>query len=263
MKNILLSFGVAGLTTVLLSSFALMRADKEVQEPKKERHIRMTKIENGKKTELDTILTNDDVFIWNGDTLSPAKHIRKFNPSGFDKLHRVDVKVDRLNGKERMLIMTRKGVREGDPAIWNTDSCGVLEIVTENIDSLGKKVVVRKRIGDGGKNQMIYFHDGNLKHLPPVPPMPPSPPHLNMLRMQHSDHLIDLNDPDIITYKKKMLKGDREKIEIIRKKTTEKRSADFSYEFGTFPEDRIGTEMEQSVGAFKKDTLSEPDKVKK
>ena len=49
MKNKLLSVGLVGLTGVLLSSFMLVQKDGEPQEPKKSRHIKMVKIEDGKK----------------------------------------------------------------------------------------------------------------------------------------------------------------------------------------------------------------------
>ena len=42
-----------------------------------------------------------------------------------------------------------------------------------------------------------------------------------MMRRQNQN-LIDLNDPDIISFERKELSGGREKIEIIRKKPTEK-----------------------------------------
>ncbi|MDP2112519.1 MAG: hypothetical protein Q8K69_00520, partial [Bacteroidota bacterium] len=172
MKNTFALLGL-GLASFLLSlpSFAQMP-----KESKETRHIKMTKIENGKKMELDTVLTGNDVFIWNGDTIGPAVHIKRFSPSGFDKMHNIDVKVDRRDGKEKV---------------------------------------------------MIY------KHFPPMPPMPPMPPvrHMKMMKGANSGRVIDLNDPNIISYKKKNLSGDREKIEIIRKKTEEAEHANFEFEF--------------------------------
>ncbi|MDP3435022.1 MAG: hypothetical protein Q8T04_18945, partial [Bacteroidota bacterium] len=162
-----------GLATFLLSSPVIAQNTKETKET---RHVKMTKIENGKKMELDTVLTGNDVFIWNGDTIGPAVHIKRFSPSGFDKMHNIDVKVDRRDGKEKV---------------------------------------------------MIY------KHFPPMPPMPPMPPvrHMKMMKGANSGRVIDLNDPNIISYKKKNLSGDREKIEIIRKKTEEAEHANFEFEF--------------------------------
>jgi hypothetical protein len=163
MKNTFALLGM-GLAAILLSSSAIAQNTKETNET---RHIKMTKIENGKKMELDTVLTGNDVFIWNGDTIGPAKHIKRFSPSGFDKMHNIDVKVDRKDGKEKV---------------------------------------------------MIYKH---FPPMPPEPPMPPMPPmrHFKMMKGTNSGRVIDLNDPNIISYKKKNMSGDREKIEIIRKKS--------------------------------------------
>lgn len=76
MKNTFALLGM-GLAAFLLSSPAIAQNTKETKET---RHIKMTKIENGKKMELDTVLTGNDVFIWNGDTIGPAEHIKRFRP---------------------------------------------------------------------------------------------------------------------------------------------------------------------------------------
>lgn len=229
MKNTLLSFGLAGITTALLS-FTFVQKNDEVQEPKKTRHIKMLKMENGKKMELDTVLTNDDVFVWNGDTVNPIKHIKKVNPSGFDKMEKFDVKVENKDGKEKVMIFKHKGGKDGEPMIWNMDSGDHMEIITEDNDSTGKKIVVRKRIKDGEGNNMIYFNSDNMKHFPPMPPMPPIP-HVKMMRMQHPGQIINLNDPNIVSFKKKDLSGGREKIEIIRKKSDSAEEMNFDFKF--------------------------------
>ncbi len=221
MKNKLLSVGIVGLTGVLLSSFMLVQKGDELQEPKKSRHIKMVKMENGKKMELDTVLTGNDVFVWNGDTISPAKHIGKFSSSGFDKMHQFDVTVDDLKGKENTMILRTRVGKSGEPMIWNMDSGDDMEIITEDVDSLGKRIVVRKMMKDGAEEAMS-FRNGDFDMLvPPPPPMPPVPPfsHLKMMKMQHAGQIIDLNDPNIVSYKKKEVKGGMEKIEIIRKKS--------------------------------------------
>lgn len=151
MRNTLLSIGLAGLTAALLSSFAFVQKSDKVQEPKKNRHVRMIKVENGKKMELDTVLVNDDVFVWNGDTISPGMHIRKVNSPG-------------------------------------------------------------------------------MRHFPPMPPVPPVP-HVKMLGIRHQGKAIDLNDPNIISYKKTEISGNREKIEIIRKKPANNENETFNFQF--------------------------------
>lgn len=229
MKNTMALLGM-GLAVMLLSSELSAQNAPEVKDPKKTRHIKMTKIENGKTMKLDTVLTGDDVFVWNGDTINPVKHIKKFSPSGFDKLQHIDVNVDRKGGKEKVMIFSHKDGKDGEPLIWNMDSDEDMEIVTEDVDSLGKRIVVRKRIKDGDGNHMMFLHDGNMRHFPPVPPVPPVP-HVRMMKMKHAGKTINLNDPNIISYKKKDMSGDREKIEIIRKKSEEPENMNFDFEF--------------------------------
>lgn len=231
MKNKLLLFGTIGLTGVLLSSFMLVQKGDEAQEPKKSRHIKMTKIENGKKMELDTVFTNDDVFVWDGDTINPVKHIGKFSSSGSGKMQKVDVKVDRQDGKEKVMIIRHSGGKSGEPMIWNMDSGDDMEIVTEDIDSAGKRIIVRKRMKDGTADQMIFMNDGREMLVPPPPPVPPVPtfPHMKVMKMQHAGQIIDLNDPNIVSYKKKDVNGGLEKIEIIRKKSENQENVMFNF----------------------------------
>jgi hypothetical protein len=224
MKNTLLSFGIAGLATVLLS-FTFIQKNETDQEPKKVRHIKMTKIENGKKMELDTVLHNDDVFVWNGDTINPPKHGKMMHSSGGNGMKHMDVTVDDEGGNENVMIMKHRGGKPGEPIILNLDNGEDMEIVTENVDSLGKRIIVRKHITDGDGNHMIFFDDGDMKHFTPMSPVP-------HMRMRHSGQIIDLNDPNVISYKKKDLSGGREKIEIIRKKSTEPEDMNFNFEVG-------------------------------
>jgi hypothetical protein len=232
MKNTLLSFGLAGITTALLSFTFIQKSD-EVQEPKTKRHIKMMKMENGKKMELDTVLNNDDVFVWNGDTINPIKHLKKVNPSGIDKMEKFDVKVDHKDGNEKVMIINHKGGKGGEPMIWHMDSDEDMEILTEDNDSTGKRIVVRKRLKDGDEDQVFYFNNGDRSQFPPMPPMPPAPPvpHMRMMKMQHPGQIINLNDPNIISFKKKALSGGREKIEIIRKKSEAPEDMSFDFNF--------------------------------
>jgi hypothetical protein len=232
MKNTLLSFGLAGLTTALLS-FTFVQKSGEIQEPKKARHIKMLKMENGKKMELDTVLTNDDVFVWNGDTINPIKHNKKVNPSGFDKMEKFDVKVDNKVGNNKVIMIKHQGGKDGKPMDWKVVSDEDMDILTEDNDSTGKRIVVRKRMKDGNENQVFYFNDGDMKHFPPMPPVPPAPPvpHMKMMKMQHSGQIINLNDPNIISYKRKKMSGNREKIEIIREKSDMPEDMTFDFNF--------------------------------
>ena len=86
----------------------------------------------------------------------------------------------------------------------------------------------------GGKgNDITHFNGQGMKHFPPVPPMPPMPPtpHMEMVKIQHSGQVINLNDPNIISFKKKKMSGGREKIEIIRKKSANDENTSFNINF--------------------------------
>ena len=224
MKNTMLSIGIAWMTIVLLSSFAIMQKNKEVQEPKKGRHIKMIKMENGKKMELDTVLIGDDVFVWNGDTIKPVKHIRKFSRTDFDNMHQFDRRAGRKGGNENVLIFKHNGRGNGGPAIGQMPPRGGMDVILENVDSAGKRITVRKRIRSGNENDMIHFNGLVMRHFPPMPPVP----HMKMMRIQHSGQIINLNDPNIISFKKKGMSGDREKIEIIRKKSESNGNTNFN-----------------------------------
>lgn len=220
MKNKLLSFGLAGITAASMS-FTLIQKNDEVQEPKKMRHIKMTKIENGKEMELDTVLNNDDVFVWQGDTVGGKEMVKHISPSGFDKKKHIKVIVDGDKNDEKMMIFHSK---DGEPMIWNSDSDEVFDVFSEGLgDSIREKIVIHKRMGDQYRDHMMFMN--GPEHMP-FPPFP----HMKMIHQKNA-RMIDLNDKNIISYRKKDLSGNREKIEIIRNKSAEPdHSASFSFE---------------------------------
>lgn len=216
MKRKLMFLGTAGLTALILSSFSFETKNESQQEPAKTRHIKLMKIENGKKIELDTVLMNDDVFVWNGDTLNPARLGKHQN-----------VEFDQIRGNERVFM--NKSGKSKIPMEWNQTSDGNMEIITEDLDSMGKKIVIRKRIHDDSNDDSFNLNDHRLRNFPPMPPTPPE--HMRMLKQVQKARLINLNDPNIVSFKKKDLKGCLERIEIIRKKTDGQEKMIFSYRF--------------------------------
>lgn len=220
MKNKMVMSGIGGLAAMLLiSSFTFP----EIQDQKKARHIKLIKTENGKTMRLDTMLTGDEVFIWNGDTINPPKHMRKFSPSEFDRLHNTD----QMDQQKRVRIYKHRGGQEGDFLIMRPDSGEDFEMFTEEADSTGKKIMIQKRLKNGpGKDHFMYFNHPGGEHFPPVPPMP-AVPHIQRFRGERAERGINLNDPNVISFKKKDIGGDREKIEIIRKKTKETEDFEF------------------------------------
>ena len=226
MKNTFLLFGITGLAAIGLSSFALSQ-DKQEGQSKKTRHIQVTKILNGKTMNLDTVLHSDEVFVWNGDTLSPDKRIKGFSPSEFDKKHNPDGKQDRVR---RIKIYEPTGENDGDSGNWEMESDDTLHISTgEEGDTGGKKIIIHKRHGEGDeRDHFIYFNHNDGDHFPPMPPAPPVP-HFRMMQGDNTRGMINLNDPNIISFKKKKISGDREKIEIIRKKSEASENMDFNF----------------------------------
>jgi len=221
MKNTLLTFGIAGLSALLLSSFALTGNEDNVQKPKKSHHVRMVKIENGKKTEIDTVFTNDNVFVWDGDTINPARQ--------------ADPGIGRRFGKgetdANVMIFRHRNGEKVEPMFFDDEDDGDMEIISDDNDSTGKKIVVRKMWREEPDDHMIIRNSPGMNHFPPVPPVPPTPPGSNFMKFKHSGHVIDLNDPNVVSYKKKDLKGGLEKIEITRKKTDEREAATFDFQF--------------------------------
>jgi hypothetical protein len=229
MKNTLLTIRFAGMAAILLSSFAFTQKSDETQEPQKNRHVRLVKVKGDKRMELDTVFTNNDVFVWNGDTINPARHFRNLKDGDFDIVRNLGEKDKSGNV---MYFKHHKGTK-GNPQEWQLTPGENMEIITEDIDSMGREIVIRKMMNDGNVGHMVYANGPDMKHFPPMPPMPPVPPapHVKMFGIHHSDKIIDLNDSDIISYKKKEISGGREKIEIIRKKSTGNRNETLDFKF--------------------------------
>jgi len=246
MKRILSVFGISALAVTLLSSVGFAQKNDEKKAPEKSRHIKIMKMVDGKKMELDTVITGNQLLVWQGDTINPSKHHGEFASSGFDKLHRFDVEVNDKDGKRNVMIYRHKGQKDGRPLIWEMDSDNEdQEFNLADGDSVGKKIIIRKRMRDRDGNEVFYFNGQDMKHFPPMPPVPPVPPvpHFKMLMHPDAGRVIDLNDPNIISYKKKDMSGGREKIEIIRKKSDKDKKMTFEFRDGDEPGSPEAIEM--------------------
>lgn len=224
MKNTMALLGI-GLAAVLFSPAAFAQKAPEAKEAKSQRHIKMMKIENGKKMELDTVLTGDDVFVWHGDTINPVKHAGKLKASDSGEMQHIDVEVENEDGRENVMIFKHKGGKSGEPMSWKMDSGDNVQVFTDDEgDSLQKKIVIRKRMKDGKDlDHFIYTDKLNHENFPPMPP------HLEMRGRTNQGRMIDLNDPNIVSYKKKEMKNGLEKIEIIRKKPEGPENSTFDF----------------------------------
>lgn len=94
MKQIMFIIGFLLGSFLLFSSFSLRENPQDPPRGEKgekgKRHIRLEKIENGIKTVLDTVIENNRVFVWNGDTIVPARELRWTGKDGFelDSIHK-------------------------------------------------------------------------------------------------------------------------------------------------------------------------------
>jgi acyl-CoA hydrolase len=179
MKRIFLNLFVPGLSVFILTSFSIRENPQDPPRGKKtEKHIKMVKVDDdGKKTELDTIIEGDEVFVWQGDTLG-GKDLKWISKDGFD-----------------------------------------MDDIHENFDMNFEYI-----IEDDGEGNVIIMKSGKKGgHIivPPMAPDAPFPPQVMMFRNNKNKNVIDLSDPGIISYDKKLRKDGTEKIVIIRKQQEE------------------------------------------
>ncbi len=184
MKQFFLYTGVWIFAAFLLSSFSLRESPQDPPRgKKKERHITLVKVDSGgKRIELDTILTNNDVLVWNGDT-----------------------------------------IRDMDKMTWIPDGDSLMEY---RFDVLSKDF--------RNDHDVMAWHDSNrdnnvfvVPRVPGVPEIPPVPPvpAFRFIGKGNDRNVINLSDPDVISFKKKKLKDGREKITIVRNEPKEKGEA--------------------------------------
>lgn len=266
MKN---TFGVLTLAILAaggLSSFSFPQ-DKQESQSKKTRHIRLVKMEDGKKMELDTVVPADEVFVWNGDTINPVRHIKGFSPSEFDQMHNPDGWQDR---RDKMRMLERRIDQLGQENLMHMDSDKMVQIFTEEEnDSTGKKIIIHQRLNNGNmEDRIIHLKGHNGNHFPPVPPMPPMS-RMRMFEGNRNKGTIDLNDPNIISFKKKKMSGDREKIEIIRKKSEADENMNFDFHMNDAmgvpeppepPEFDFEFDFEESTGERVREAIIEEEK---
>jgi len=214
MKRVFFILGVAIALLFLLSGFSLRENPQDPPRGSKKRHIKMVKEKDGVKTELDTIIEGDGVFVWEGDTIGKAfkcnseKGGNEFVTSG-EGVYYFDDGAD--GEKHKVVIRTSGNSKTGIPhgMIFEGDSAKCVIVKTECSDA-GPKIRHRAIMESEGGN--CIFHTSGL----PVPPLPPDAPQIKHLKILTGGNVIDLSDPGIISYKKKKLSGGREKIEIIR-----------------------------------------------
>lgn len=118
--------------------------------------------------------------------------------------------------------------------VWQGDTIGGMkELKWLSRDNFKMDSVHRfdyKIEGDGNKRIMIMKSGKGdekivMAPFPPEPPMPPHAPKVMMFRNQKNKNVIDLSDPGIISYDKKLRKDGTEKITIVRKQVNDNDSS--------------------------------------
>lgn len=164
------------------------------------KHIKMVKVIDGEKTELDTVIESSDVFIWNGDTINGGGEMKWVSDGDMKMNFDIDVQ-ETADGK----VIIMKSGNNAKPGTYtfkmDGDSAGVFTF--ENIE------------GEFDGNHKVMIINGDDEMM-----FPPHHPH--PMVMHQKRNVIDLSDPGIISYEKKELKNGNEKITIVRKKPVEK-----------------------------------------
>ncbi len=194
MKRIFSIILLSVFSGILLSSFSIRENPQDPPRGKKtEKHIKMVKIDdNGKKTELDTVIHDNKEFLWQGDTIG------------------------------------------GNDLKWITKEDFDMSNIHKNFD-----MNFEYKIDDDGKgNVFIMKSDKGGEHfiMPPMAPdapFPPHAPHVMMFRNNKNKNVIDLSDPGIISYDKKLLKNGTEKITIVRKQVDENEEEEMIFDGNT------------------------------
>lgn len=242
-SRVVLFFASLMLLTIVLKSNA--------QEAKDSRHIKMIKVVNGKKVELDTIVSGNEMFIWQGDTVNGKELKNRISPAGFDKKQRMEVKVDTKDGKNNVMIYKFNDIEKGDPLIWKSESGeNVFRFRNENGDSIKERVIIRK-MAKGENDDVMFFNIDDKMHSG-------TSPKVMMFKHKDSGQTINLNDPSVISFKKKDLSGGREKIEIIRKKSDKNTEMNFGFgqnENFTAPIGKSDFEFTNESGDVKKEII--------
>jgi hypothetical protein len=200
MKKGISIVGILVLVLFLASSFSLRENPQDAPRGAK-KHIKLIKEKNGQKMELDTILEEDQILIWDGDTI--GKHI---------KIDKEDVFSVRLDSLQKTSTI--------EYAISGKDGKGVHKIV-----------MVKSKEGEPGafefkgdsKNNAVWVSvdsDATMPHAAGVLKTIAGP-NIKVIKATSGSNVIDLGDPGIISYEKKKMGGGREKIVIIRKEPEE------------------------------------------
>ncbi len=202
MKNLLSVLSMLTIGFFLLTSLSLREQPQDPPRGKKKR-IKIVKVQDGKKTVIDTMVADENVFYFKNDSLKDLKWISKSfgDFKNLDSLKDItfdfDIDVDE-DKKGHKVIMMKSGNMVKEFKFGDNEGKGVFIFSDDGC----KKV---------HGNAAIWMHsdDGHGVDV--------AVPHVKVVKKKSGGNVIDLSDPGIISYKKKKLSDGREKIEIIRK----------------------------------------------
>jgi len=230
MKKLVFALGALAFIFGVASAFSYRNNDNQKKSDKMAR-VKIIKEVDGKRTEIDTLInTKDDEFYFDAS----GKHgkMKKVHMMVHDH-EKLDVDSliksiqltieDSVEGHHIMKIVTDISDIEGDVAnaledidlniidIPSGDSiCKKIMITTgDHKGSHGKVLIKKGCIGESNEegDACIYFNKGGKKFV-------------KVIGKDHSE-TIRLDDPTIVSFKKKDVGNGNEKIEIIRKKSTD------------------------------------------
>ncbi|RKD92819.1 hypothetical protein [Mangrovibacterium diazotrophicum] len=210
MKTYAKTLFVAATLFCATGAWAQTTDDTKQDEKPAKKHLKIVKIEDGVKTELDTVITDNGDFTWFGEG-----EFDEFFPGGEppmppdfpnDSVMRKHMKHFRFEGPDgqRREVFMHRGPGEFE---------AMREFKFQDGDSTHHMMFIHK--GERG-DDFMSFRGPDMQR-------PPRAMHVKQMQRMDKSNLIDLNDPDIISFTKKDMSDGREKIEIIRKKPTKKK----------------------------------------
>lgn len=202
-------FSFAGLLALLILFSSAISIEELPQDPprvkKAEKHIKMVKVDDeGNKTEIDTVLKGDQVFVWNGDTIGGGKGMNWITKGGefdFDGDMDFDFDFDIDTDKSGKVLVMKSG-KALAPMVYR--------FKTEEGDSTKEYRV--KIIAKGDNEDDLFFDAPHAAHK------------MMVIGDRKKGNVIDLSDPGIISFQKKDLKDGKEKITIVREKPSEEKA---------------------------------------
>lgn len=197
------------LVFIITSAFNIQKKEDPVKTEKKAR-VKMIKNVDGVVTEIDTVLVNfepgdiegiSEIFMKSysekigNDSL---KHSFTFDFDGSGKKKHI-CKIITSDDLEETMDFDVSSICKGDSIIKK-----IIVTTDDKGNCCDKKVIIMKGDSDGDNELMDVSVLGT--------------PRVKMIKMNKDENVIRLDDPSIVSFKKKDLGGNKEKIEIIREK---------------------------------------------